>query len=97
MKKELTTQVGPDGHLNLAVDLGQNGANKTVHVVVETVEDSQNHLTMSREDWVRFVESMAGRITDPTFCRQPQGIMKTTGFKGAERGGRKTSRRRRAV
>ncbi|HEV2949588.1 MAG TPA: hypothetical protein VGX70_19580 [Gemmataceae bacterium] len=73
MKKELTMQVGPDGHLNLAVDLGQNGANKKVHVVVETVEEPQSRLTTSREDWIRFVQSMAGRITDPTFCRQPQG------------------------
>lgn len=77
MKRELTTQVGPDGHLNIAVDLGQNGANKTVHVIVETIEERHSRSIMSHEDWVRFVESMAGRITDPTFCRPPQGDYET--------------------
>ncbi len=28
---------------------------------------------MSREEWQRFVQSMAGRIGDPTFERQGQG------------------------
>jgi hypothetical protein len=73
MKKELTTQVGPDGLLNLAVPLGQTGANKTVHVVVETVEEPMDCPTISQEEWTRFVHRMAGRITDPTFGRQPQG------------------------
>lgn len=71
MKKELTTQVGSDGLLNLTVPMGQNGADKTVHVVVETIEEPLTNQATSQEEWVRFVQRMAGRITDPTFIRQP--------------------------
>jgi hypothetical protein len=28
---------------------------------------------MSQEKWERFVHGMAGRMSDPTFDRQPQG------------------------
>ncbi len=73
MKKELTAQVGADGVLNLNVPLGLEGANKTVRVVVETFEGATAGPAMSREDWQRFIRRMAGRITDPTFDRQPQG------------------------
>ena len=66
MRRELTAQVGPDGVLTLTLD--PKDANKTVRVVVETVGPA-----MSQEEWKQFVESMAGRITDPTFIRQPQG------------------------
>src|SRR5260370_116359 len=38
MKKELTARVGADGMLTLTVPLGRQDANKTVRVVVETVE-----------------------------------------------------------
>jgi hypothetical protein len=73
MKKELTAQVGADGVLTLAVPLGPKGAHKTVRVLVETVEEMTNRPVMSQEQWAQFIQSMAGRITDPTFDRPPQG------------------------
>ena len=73
MKRELTAQVGADGVLTLSVPLGREGANKTVRVVVETVEGAAAGSLMGQEEWGRFVSSVAGRITDPTFDRQPQG------------------------
>jgi hypothetical protein len=69
MKRELTTQVGADGVLVLQLPLGSSAANRTVRVVVETVEGPG----MTQEEWRRFIRDMAGRITDPTFDRQPQG------------------------
>ena len=66
MRRELTAQVGADGVLTLTLD--PEDANTTVRVVVETVGPA-----MSQAEWKQFVESMAGRITDPTFIRQPQG------------------------
>jgi hypothetical protein len=73
MKRELTAQVGADGVLTLTVPLGREDANKTVRVVVETIEEAATAPPMSQEEWERFVHGMAGRITDPTFDRQPQG------------------------
>ena len=67
MKKELTTQVGPDGLLTLSVPMGKNGANKIVHVVVETVEEPGSRQAGSQEEWARFVQLMAGRIYRPNF------------------------------
>ena len=68
MKRELTAQVGPDGVLKLTVPLEQKDANKTVRVIVETVEEST-----SREEWLKFIQATAGQISDPTFQRHPQG------------------------
>jgi hypothetical protein len=73
MKKELTAQAGPDGLVTLNVPLGKNGANKTVHVVVETVEKGTFGQPVTQEEWIRFVHHMAGGITDASFKRQPQG------------------------
>jgi hypothetical protein len=73
MKRELTAQVGADGVLTLRVPLGREDANKTVRVVVETVEEATVGPVMTQEEWARFVESIAGSITDPTFERPPQG------------------------
>ena len=73
MTKELTAKVGADGVLSLAIPLGQKGANKIVHLIVKTVEEVTARPAMSQEEWTRFVQSMAGRINDPTFDRQPQG------------------------
>ncbi len=72
MKRELTAQVGADGVLTLHVPLGREGANKTVRVVVETL-GGESPPAQTREEWQRFVQEMAGRISDPTFQRQPQG------------------------
>ena len=71
MKRELTARVGEDGVLRLKVSLGRAAANKTVRFV-ETVEGAVEP-AMSQEEWKQFVQGMAGRITDPTFDRQPQG------------------------
>jgi hypothetical protein len=73
MKRELTAQVGADGVLILSVPLGREEANKTVRVIVETVEGAATGPMTSQEEWQRFIHRMAGRITDPTFDRQPQG------------------------
>jgi hypothetical protein len=73
VKRELTVQVGADGVLALRVPLGHDGANKTVRVVVQTVEEAAGVQVRSSEEWQRFIQEMAGRITDPTFDRPPQG------------------------
>jgi len=72
LKRELTAQVGADGVLTLRVPLGREDANKTIRVVVETVEMPASPIT-DPEEWHRFVERVAGSITDPTFIRHPQG------------------------
>jgi hypothetical protein len=76
MKTELATRVGADAVLTLAVPIGQNGANKTVRVIVETVDERPARPAMTRAEWADFVQRMAGRIVDPTFGRQPQGDSK---------------------
>lgn len=68
MRREMTAQVGSDGVLTLTLD--PEDANKTVRIVVETVEKAA---AKSQEEWKRWVESVAGSITDPTFIRHPQG------------------------
>jgi hypothetical protein len=74
MKRILTAQVGADGVLTLSVPLGEAEANKTVRLTVETVEPAtKDRSTMSREEWLQFIENTAGKITDPTFERHPQG------------------------
>ncbi len=71
MKRELTVQVGADGVLTLP--LGHEDANKTVRVIVETVDEANVRSGLNQEEWGQFVRNMAGRITDPTFDRHPQG------------------------
>jgi hypothetical protein len=53
MKRELTAQVGADGVLTLSVPLGREDANKTVRVVVETVEGAATAPAMSpqQSEW----------------------------------------------
>ncbi len=72
MKRELTAQVGADGVLTLTMPLGREEANKTVRVVVETLETPAAPIA-DPEEWRRFVERTAGSIADPTFMRHPQG------------------------
>ena len=59
--------IGPDGTLHLDVPIGIENANQPVHVVIEAARKP-----MTRAEWVAFVRSMAGSITDPTFERPPQ-------------------------
>jgi hypothetical protein len=74
----LNSRVGPDGVLNLKVPLAPGDANQSVRVTVEPLTETKDAAkAMSREEWLRFVESTAGTITDPTFERPPQGDYET--------------------
>jgi hypothetical protein len=71
-KLVLTSRVGADGVLNVVVPLSPEDANKTVRVIVESLDAPAGPAT-SPEEWLKFIESTAGKITDPTFVRHPQG------------------------
>ncbi len=73
MKQVLTTRVGEDGVLTVTVPLGMRGANQTVRVTVETVQETTGPAPAARAAWLRFLERTGGSITDPTFERQSQG------------------------
>ncbi len=73
MRRELTAQVGADGVRTLTVPPNREDANKTVRVVVETVENAATHPTTSQAEWESFVARTAGAIADPTFVRHRQG------------------------
>lgn len=59
--------VGPDGTLHLDVPIGIENANQPVRVVIEAARKP-----MTPAEWIAFVRSMAGSITDPTFERPVQ-------------------------
>ena len=63
------SRVGGDGVLQLSVPLGASEAHHEVQVTVEPAATSN----MTHEEWRQWVESMAGRIADPSFCRPEQG------------------------
>lgn len=63
-------RVGANGVLTLP--LGQANANKVVRVIVEGAERTAD-AAKNREERRQFIEDMAGKITDPTFVRHPQG------------------------
>lgn len=65
MRRTLTVRLDPDGVLRLP--LGETNANKIVRVVVEMIPQET-----TREERLRFIEEMAGKIDDPTFRRHPQ-------------------------
>ncbi len=71
MRWELTVQVGADGVLNLAVPLGREDANKTVRVVLETVETPAGPVS-DPEEWRRFIERTSGKWQGE-FVREPEG------------------------
>lgn len=58
---------GPDGTLHLEVPLGIDKANQPVRVVIETACKP-----LSRMEWIAWVQSMGGSITDPAFERPAQ-------------------------
>ncbi len=72
MKRELTAQVGADGVLTLKVPLGREDANKTVPVVVETVEGTSAPGPVTRAEWLKFIEATAGKWQGE-LERPPQG------------------------
>jgi hypothetical protein len=69
---EITSRVGPDGVLRLAVPIGMNDANREVKVIVEPA-DEHSVVPAADQTWQDFVKSMAGCISDPTFQRPDQG------------------------
>lgn len=73
MKKVITAQVGADGVLTVPLD--KEDACKFVRVSLEPIGESVEATApvMSREEWLKFIESTAGAITDPTFMRHSQG------------------------
>ncbi len=70
---EITSRVGADGVLRIAVPFGPNEANREVRVTVEPAEVCAPPDRSSREEWRDFVRGMAGCISDPTFQRAEQG------------------------
>ncbi len=70
---EITSRVGADGVLRIAVPFGPGEANREVKVIVEPAAAVAPPGGSSREEWQAFVKSMAGCISDPTFQRAEQG------------------------
>jgi hypothetical protein len=66
----ITSKVGSDGVLHLALPVGAEEANKEVQITVEAMTSKKE---MTQEEWEAWVDSTAGSITDPTFIRHPQG------------------------
>lgn len=66
-----TMRVDANGVLTLP--FGETNANKRVYVTVEMAEPTAEMAAKNREEWLRFIENTAGKITDPTFERHPQG------------------------
>jgi hypothetical protein len=66
----ITSTVGSDGVLRLAVPLGVAAAHQDVRI---TIEPAAHRRPMTQEEWRSFVMSTAGSIPDPTFIRHEQG------------------------
>lgn len=68
---ELTSKVDENGILNLTLSLGDADANREVRVTVESLDELSS--SMSTEQWQKFVQEMAGSISDPEFRRYSEG------------------------
>lgn len=64
-------RVGTNGKLTLP--LGEINAHKRVYVTAEILQPTAEAEAQERTERHRFIEEMAGKITDPTFVRHPQG------------------------
>lgn len=64
-------RAGADGVLKLP--LGEINAHKRAYVIVEILQSTAEAEAQQRAERRRFIEEMAGKITDPTFVRHPQG------------------------
>jgi hypothetical protein len=64
-------RLGADGVLRLP--LGEINADKRVYVTLEILQPTAEAEAQQRAERRRFIEEMAGIITDPTFVRHPQG------------------------
>ncbi len=62
---QIKSRVGADGVLHVSVPVGVAEAHREVQVTVETTAQP----TMTQDEWRKWVESVAGRISDPTFRR----------------------------
>ena len=65
-----TSRVGSDGVLSLNVPLGPTEANQVVRVTVEVAPPPP---ITDQAAWQKFVADLAGKITDPSFERHPEG------------------------
>lgn len=65
----IKSRVGADGVLHISVPIGESDAHREVQVTVEPTTMP----ALSQEEWRRWVESVAGRISDPSFRRHEQG------------------------
>jgi hypothetical protein len=73
MKSEMKRQVDADGTLRFTLELGEEYANKFVCLTVEILQPTAEAEAQERAERRRFIEELAGKITDPTFVRHPQG------------------------
>ena len=67
----VTSRVGADGVLHIAVPLGAADANREVQVTIEPAGAAAPP-NMTPPEWRNFILSTAGSITDPTFVRHEQ-------------------------
>jgi hypothetical protein len=71
---EISSRVGADGVLRIAVPFGPGEANREVKVIVEPAAAGAPPTGSSQEEWRAFVKNMAGCISDPTFRRAEYGV-----------------------
>ncbi|MBA3482560.1 MAG: hypothetical protein H0T51_12165, partial [Pirellulales bacterium] len=57
----ITSRVGADGILSLAIPLSPAAANEEVRVTVESLNPKP---AMTQEEWAAWVKTMAGSVTD---------------------------------
>lgn len=70
---QLRATVGADGVLSLQVPLGIGEANHEFKVTLERVDSSEDLDDEADEQWRESLDTVLGRITDPTFRRHEQG------------------------
>lgn len=68
-KIHIKSRAGADGVLHVEVPIGIAEARCEVQITVEPTTPP----TMTQEEWRHWVESVAGRISDPSFRRHEQG------------------------
>jgi hypothetical protein len=63
------SRVDADGVLRVSVPLGASEAEREMQLTIEPLTPP----AMTQQEWVEFIQSTAGSITDPTFVRHEQG------------------------
>lgn len=69
---ELHSRIDSDGNLRLDVPIGTADANRDVVVTIAPAEDSSS-AEQSRDEWRKFIDSIAGTWEGEPFERPPQG------------------------